>query len=273
LTGGKLLDTSSIQGQAADFFETLRRTGFAIAINLIQALVIIFIGVIVARLARRWLSKLLDRSRIKDDLLLKSFFLRSLYLAIILMASLTALSKIGWDVTTFIAGLGITGIILGFAFKDTLSNFAAGTLLLIYRPFRAGDVIEVEDSRGVVLDLTIVNMEMIREDGVRVIMPNSKVWGAKILNFTLTERRRFEITIRLRHEDLDKAAAAIKTALAADDRILKSPPPTVDVTSIHHNTVILAVRAWSTPQAYAGTSSEAYLIVQRILKDQAVAIL
>jgi small conductance mechanosensitive channel len=267
------LDASSIQGQAADVFETLKRTGLEITLNLAQALIILFVGVIVARLAKRWLSKLLDRSRIKDDLLLKSFFIRSLYLTIILMASLTALSKIGWDVTTFVAGLGITGIILGFAFKDTLSNFAAGLLLLVYRPFRAGDVIEVEESRGVVLDLTIVNMEMIREDGVRVIMPNSKVWGAKILNFTLTERRRFEITIRLRQEDLDKAAAAIKAALAEDDRILKSPPPTVDVTSIQHNSVILAIRAWSTPQAYPATSSEAYIKVQTVLRDNGVVIL
>ena len=150
------MDTTSIQGQAVDLYETLKRTGLELTLNVIQALIILLVGVIVARFARKWLSSLLDRSRIKDDRLLKSFFIRSLYLTIIMLASLTALSKIGWDVTTFVAGLGITGIILGFAFKDTLSNFAAGLLLLVYRPFSAGHVIEVEDSRGTVLDLTIV---------------------------------------------------------------------------------------------------------------------
>jgi small conductance mechanosensitive channel len=267
------LDTISIQGQAVDVYESLKRTGLELTLNVIQALVIILAGILLARLAKKWLTSLLDRSRIKDDRLLKSFFLRSLYLTIIILASLTALSKIGWDVTTFVAGLGITGIILGFAFKDTLSNFAAGLLLLIYRPFRAGDVIEVEDARGVVLDLTIVNMEMIGEDGVRVTMPNSKVWGAKIMNFTLTERRRFEITIKLRQEDIDRAAETIKAALAEDNRILKSPPPTVEITSIQHNAVTLAVRAWSSPEAFAATSSEGYLKVQKVLRENGILIL
>ncbi|HJQ69338.1 MAG TPA: mechanosensitive ion channel family protein [Blastocatellia bacterium] len=267
------MDTSSIQGQAVDLYETLKRTGLELALNLAQALIIIFAGVILARLARRWLTSLLDRSRIKDDRLLKSFFIRSLYLTIIILASLTALSKIGWDVTTFVAGLGITGIILGFAFKDTLSNFAAGLLLLIYRPFSAGDVIQVEDSRGTVLDLTIVNMEMIGEDGVRVIMPNSKVWGAKILNFTLTERRRFEITVKLRQEDVEKAVDALKAALADDGRILITPPPSVDITAIQHNAVTVAIRAWSKPELYAATSSEAYIRVQQTLREKEIPIL
>ncbi len=267
------MNTSIIEGQAADFIETLRRTGLELAINLGQALIILFVGLIVARLARRWLSSLLDRSRIKNDPLLKSFFLRSLYLTIILAACLTALSKIGWDVATFVAGLGITGIILGFAFKDMLSNFAAGLLLLIYRPFRAGDTIEVENSRGVVLDLTIVNMQMIREDGVRVIMPNSKVWGATVINFSLTERRRFELTIKLRQDDYEKAEAVIRSALAMDDRILKTPPPSVEVTSIQYNTVTLAVRAWSKPEDYGDTSKEAYIKVKKALRENGILIL
>lgn len=267
------MNIGTIEGQATDFIENLKRTGLEFTINLAQALIIFFVGLIVARLARRWLSSLLDRSRIKNDPLLKSFFLRSLYLTIILLASLTALSKIGWDVTTSIAGLGITGIILGFAFKDTLSNFAAGLLLLVYRPFRAGDVIEVEDSRGVVLDLTIVNTQMVRDDGVRVIMPNSKVWGAKIINFSLTERRRFEITIKLKQDDFDKAEAIIKTALAKDDRILETPPPSVEVTSIQYNTATLAIRAWSRPEDYGEASKDAYIKVKKALRENSISIL
>ena len=267
------MNTSAIEGQAVDFIENLKRTGLELSLNLAQALIILFVGLVVARLARRWLSSLLDRSRIKNDPLLRSFFLRALYLTIILAACLTALSKIGWDVATFVAGLGITGIILGFAFKDMLSNFAAGLLLLIYRPFRAGDVIEVDDSRGVVLDLTIVNMQMIREDGVRVIMPNSKVWGATVINFTLTERRRFEITIKLRQEDFDKADTVVKTALATDERILKSPPPSVEVTSIQYNTVTLAIRAWTKPEDYGDASKDAYVKVKKALRENGTPIL
>src|SRR5215210_5255723 len=149
--------------------------------NVLLALVILVVALAFSRVARKWLTALLNRSRVRDDLLLKSFFIRTLTLSVYLLAVLAALDTIGLQVRTFIAGLGITGLILGFGLRDTLSNFASGLLLLIYRPFRAGELIEVEGSQGVVDELTIVNMQMTTTDGVRVIMPHSKVWGSKII--------------------------------------------------------------------------------------------
>src|SRR5262245_25685925 len=138
----------------------------------IGALVILAVGLLAAKLVRRSLSSVLERSRVRDDALLKSFFLRTITLFIVIISALGALKRVGFDATSMLAGLGITGLILGFGLRDTLSNFAAGLLLLIYRPFRAGELIEVEGSQGVVEELTIVNMQMTGTDGVRVIMPN-----------------------------------------------------------------------------------------------------
>src|SRR5207244_10502300 len=105
---------------------------------------------------------------------------RTVSLSILIAATLLALEALELHMGSLVAGLGITGLILGFGLRDTLSNFASGLLLLIYRPFRAGELIEVEGALGVVEELTIVNMQMTTTDGVRVFMPNSKVWGAQI---------------------------------------------------------------------------------------------
>ena len=153
---------------------------------------IVLLAVVLSRVLKRWLDAAMQRTRIKDDLLLRSFFLRMLSIVTIIIGALVALRVLGLDVTSFVAGLGVTGIILGFGFKDVLSNLAAGMLLLIYRPFRAGHMIEVEGAQGTVEELTIVNMQMTTTDGVRVIMPNSKVWGAKIVNYSLSQQRRIE---------------------------------------------------------------------------------
>jgi small conductance mechanosensitive channel len=227
------------------------------------ALIIILIGVFASKLSRRWLGAILNRSRVRDDLLLKSFFLRSISLSIVIAASLVALEKVNVPVTSLIAGLGVTGIILGFALRDTLSNFAAGLLLLVYRPFRAGELIEVEGAQGVVEELTIVNMQMTTTDGVRVIMPNSKVWGSKIVNYSLSRQRRVELTLKVRDEDLEAAITTISAALSDDSRVLKAPPPSVKVASLADNAATLTVWAWADPADFPGVAADEYL---RLLK-------
>jgi small conductance mechanosensitive channel len=229
------------------------------ALQWLTALIILLVGVFASRLSRRWLRSILDRSRVREDLLLKHFFLRSISLAIVILATLIALGHVGLDVTSLIAGLGITGLILGFGLRDTLSNFAAGLLLLIYRPFRAGELIEVEGAHGVVEELTIVNMQMTSTDGVRVIMPNSKVWGSKIVNYSLSHRRRLELTLKVRDDDVEIAISTINATLADDLRILKTPAPSVRVISVADNAATLSIWAWTTPQDFESVTADEYV--------------
>jgi small conductance mechanosensitive channel len=250
----------------------LRTQGVDTALNILSAAVILLLGFLVAKLCSKWLNSVLDRSRIKDDALTRKFFLRVLSASIIVMAGLTAMNKLGWDVQSFVAGLGITGIIVGFAFKDTLSNFAAGLLLLVYRPFRAGEMIEVEGVQGIVDELTIVNMQMTTTDGVRVIMPNSKVWGARITNFSRSRRRRLELKLKVHQYDSSTAIGAIKDALDADSRVLKDPPPQVRVTGLENDCAWLSVWLWVDPQDHAVVSAEQYLVVQAALQRAEIAV-
>jgi small conductance mechanosensitive channel len=241
--------------------------------RLLAALLIVLIGIFIARLSRRWLTAILDRSRISDDALLRSFFQRSVSLTIAILTVLAALANLHVEVTSLIAGLGITGLILGFGLRDTLSNFAAGLLLLIYRPFQAGHIIEVEGAQGEVKELTIVNMQMTTTDGVRVIMPNSRVWGSKIVNYSLSTERRLELTLRVREDDVELAIAAIRAAIADDARILKSPEPLVRVISVAENSATLSVWLWTMPDQFQSVSSDAYLRVLNQLRKAELQIL
>jgi len=231
------------------------------------AVIILIIGVLASKLSTRWLRPILNRSRVRDDLLLKSFFLRSVSVSIFIAALLISLEQVSVPVTSLIAGLGITGIILGFALRDTLSNFAAGLLLLIYRPFRAGELIEVEGTQGVVEELTIVNMQMTTSDGVRVIMPNSKVWGSKITNYSMSIRRRSELTLKVREEDVQVAIDAITAALEDDTRILKTPAPLIRVTSISDSGAVLSIWAWTKPEDFQSVNADEHLRLLQRLKE------
>jgi small conductance mechanosensitive channel len=239
------------------------------AVQWFAALLVLLIGLLASKLSKRWLAALLNRSRVRDDLLLKTFFLRSVSLSIVIIATLVSLDYIGLPVTSLIAGLGITGLILGFGLRDTLSNFAAGLLLLIYRPFRAGELIEVEGAHGVVEEMTIVNTQMTTTDGVRVIMPNSKVWGSKIVNYSLSKHRRMELTLKVREDDVETAINAIRDALADDSRILGTPPPQVRVTAIEDNAATLIIFAWTSPQDFNGATADEYLrLLTRLRKAE-----
>ncbi|SRR6266478_5482179 len=238
----------------------------------VLALVILLIGVLASKLGKRWLRAVLNRSRVRDDALLKNFFLRTVSLSILIAATLLALQTAELPIVSVVAGLGITGLILGFALRDTISNFASGLLLLIYRPFRAGELIEVEGSLGVVEELTIVNMQMISTDGVRVIMPNAKVWGSKIVNHSLSQRRRLELTLKVIEDDAERAITAILAALADDPRVLSTPTPQVRVLSLTDNTATLSIWAWTSPQDLQSVTADEYLRLLACLREAELQI-
>jgi small conductance mechanosensitive channel len=268
---------SDWQGMPLDLtmpqYEAVKQFIFSHAIQWIGALIILTLGLLASKLSRRWLKPVLNRSRVQDDLLLKSFFLRLVSVSIIIAAVIVALEQVNVPVTSLIAGLGITGIILGFALRDTLSNFAAGLLLLIYRPFRAGELIEVEGAHGTVEELTIVNMQITSVDGVRVIMPNSKVWGSKIVNYSLSKQRRLELNLKVRDIDLKHAIATINSAIANDTRILRCPAPAVKVASVTGDSATLIIWAWTNPQDFQSVSADAYLRLLTRLTEAEIQVL
>jgi small conductance mechanosensitive channel len=226
--------------------------------KVIAAFAIVLAGIVIARITRRWVAKALPKSRFRLDSLLESFLMRLSYTGIVAVSIILAL-RMFMNIETFLTGLGVTGFILGFGLRDTLSNLASGFLLLIYRPFRAGETIEVEGSIGVVNELTIVNMEMTTTDGVRVTMPNSRVWGAKITNYSLSKQRRIELTLKLWKQDLEPAIGVIRSALDRDERILKAPEPTIRISSILDQIGTVTIWAWVLPPDYISALNDEYI--------------
>lgn len=256
-----------------ELINDLKLRAITFAPSLLYAALILFAGLVVNRVARRWLSALISRSRFSGDLLLKNFFLRTASFVILALTILTALAQLNFDVQTFVAGLGVTGLIVGFALKDTLSNFASGVLLLVYRPFRAGELIEVDGARGTVDELTIVNMQMTTTDGVCVIMPNSKVWGSKITNFSQSRQRRLSLSLKVRLEEAERAVAIIRESLEGDGRILGDPPLEVRIEGISNNAATLSINPWTDPKNFKDTGADVYLKLKRALKEAGVRIL
>jgi small conductance mechanosensitive channel len=235
--------------------------------RLIGAALIVLVGVIVARLSRRWLGAVLKRTRVRDDQMLQGFFLRSLSFVILFVTAMMAVSQLGVSVTSFAAGLGVTTLIVGFGLKDILSNLASGLLLLIYRPFRTGHLIEVEGANGIVEELTIVNTQMTTADGVRVIMPNSKVWGAKITNYSMSQQRRIEFTIKVKSSGVEKAISVLSAALSADKRVLEIPAPTVRVTGAEGDLAALTIWLWTSLANFEQVSEDEYLKLLVAVRD------
>jgi small conductance mechanosensitive channel len=154
--------------------------------KIIAAVAILVAGTIGVKLADRILEKSFDRAKI--DITIERFIRRGVKYAIYAFAIVTALSAMGLNVQPIIAGIGIAGFIVGFAVKDTLSNFAAGMLLIFYRPFSVGDEISAAKVKGTVTEVNIIATIIETSDGDVVTIPNSKVWGAPISNHSAKQK-------------------------------------------------------------------------------------
>lgn len=159
----------------------------AFGLRLLSALAVIVAGLLLARAAGAAARAAMLRSPLRSRLLLVNFLTRVVGTTVLVLAGVVALGELGLDIGPLIAGIGVTGFVVAFAFKDSLSNLAAGLLLLFYQPFDVGELVEVGGIKGVVLDMTVVATEMRMEDGRLAIMPNSRIWNAPIINYSRGE--------------------------------------------------------------------------------------
>jgi small conductance mechanosensitive channel len=170
---------------------------------------------------------------------------------VFLVGVLVALSQVGVSVTPMIAGLGVVGFIVGFALQDTLSNFAAGAMILAYRPFDTGDFISAADVEGEVRMMNLVNTTIVTIDNRVLIIPNSKIWGGVIMNFTGQRLRRTDVIYSVSYsEDLDHVQRVLEELIASDERFLTEPPPIVRVKQFSESSIDFLVRAYAKTGEY-----------------------
>ena len=213
-------------------------------INFLGAVLIALIGWWAARLSERLTQRALAASQIDPTV---AGFLSSLArYAVLIVALLVVLQVIGIQATSLVAVLGAASLAIGLALQGTLTNMAAGIMLLLFRPFRVGDSIEVAGKSGTVRNLNLFVTELAGGDNVQVLIPNAQVWGAPLTNLSAYPLRRVSVTFVVPLDrDVEAIAADLRNYLNGDKRILQSPVPTVAGSNLTDKGAELTVQAWS----------------------------
>ncbi|HKK26865.1 MAG TPA: mechanosensitive ion channel family protein [Gemmatimonadota bacterium] len=218
-------------------------------LQVIGAVVLLVVGWTVARWVRRLARRGLERSR--TDPVLVGFLSGLAHYGVLVFVGLAVLSLFGIQTTSFVAVLGAAGFAVGLAFQGTLGNFASGVMLLIFRPFTVGDVVETGGASGTVRELGLFTTRLDTPDNVRVLVPNSAIFGSVIKNFTGNDTRRVDLEVGIDYgDDVATAIAACEELLAGEDRVLAEPEPVVAVSALGDSAVVLMVRPWCRTEDY-----------------------
>jgi small conductance mechanosensitive channel len=220
-------------------------------LKVVGAIAVLIIGTMVAKVIRNAVRRGLERSELDDTLV--PFITKMVYYLLLAFVVLAVLNLFGIQTTSFIAVLGAAGLAVGLALQGTLSNFSAGVMLLVFRPFQVGDFIDAGGTAGSVIEIGIFSTTLHSPDNVRIIVPNSAVYGQTIKNFSANDTRRNDMVVGVSYDDdLNKAAEVINRVLAADSRVLKDPEPTVAVSEMADSSVNFVVRPWCKKEDYWG---------------------
>ena len=214
------------------------------ALNVVYAIVILIVALGVAGWARRRVLAMADRHARLDKTLF-SFLGSMVKYAILVLAGIFILNRFGIQTTSLVALIGAAGLAIGLALQGTLSNLAAGVMLIIFRPFRGGDFVEVAGTSGTVKEITLFFTELASLDNVQIIIPNGDVWSSKIVNYSTNPTRRVDLTIGVAYDsDLKEVDRVLHAILAEDGRIHAEPAPFIKVKALGDSSVDFAVRAW-----------------------------
>ena len=212
-------------------------------LKIVAAVVILVVGRFVAKVIAGLVGKAMVKAKV--DKTLANFVENLCYVGLLVFIIIAAMAKLGIQTASFIVVVGAAGLAIGLALQGSLANFASGVLMLIFKPIKAGDFVEVGGAKGTVQEVQIFTTILNSPDNVRIIVPNAQVTGSNIMNYTVNGTRRVDLVVGVSYEDdLKKASEVIKTVLSGDDRILKEPAPTVAVSELADSSVNFVVRPW-----------------------------
>lgn len=214
-------------------------------------MLILFIFTLLAKIVKRVTSRVLTSSRLRGSMLLKNLLVSFAGKAIFLVGILIALAQLGIKIGPVLAGLGIVGFIVGFALQETLSNFAAGVMILIYRPFDVGDAVETGGVSGKVKQMNLVSTTITTFDNQRVIVPNRKIWGDVIRNINAEKIRRVDMMFSIGYDDdPDLADRILHEIVDHHELALDDPPPVIRLHTLGESSVDFVVRPWVKSEDY-----------------------
>lgn len=225
---------------ALDFLKT---NGPAYGLKVVMAIVILLVGRVVAGSLRGALGKVMKVRHVDPSLI---GFVGSLaYFTIIAFTVVAVIGQFGVQTASFVALLGAAGFAVGMALQGTLGNFASGVMILLFRPFKAGDFIEAAGVMGSVQEIQIFSTTLSTPDNVKIVVPNGSLFGGIIKNYNGYETRRLDMVMGIGYgSDIDRAMAIIKDLLGKDERVLADPAPVVAVAELANSSVNIVIRPW-----------------------------
>ncbi|NNF07207.1 MAG: mechanosensitive ion channel [Candidatus Eisenbacteria bacterium] len=250
------IDLQQIIGQIASIITKY-------GMQVIGGVLILIAGKVLSGIVGKLVTRYLERAKVDPSL--TNFFANLSRIAVLVFAIVAAMAKFGIQTTSFIAVIGAAGLAIGLALQGSLSNFAAGVLILLFKPFRMGDVIEAAGSTGKVKEIGIFTTILATADNQKIIIPNSVVTGSKIVNKNAYDTRRVDLMASIGYgDDIGKAKEVLVNILAANDNILPEPEPVVEVLEMADSSVNFVVRPWVNTKDYWPT----YFALTRAIKEQ-----
>ncbi len=235
-------DVSENSGEITELASMALEMGVNYAPQLVLAIATLIIGLwLINRFVR-----VIDKQATAKDPTLGRFItgLVSILLKVVLLISVA--SMVGIETTSFIAVLGAAGLAVGFALQGSLSNFAGGVLILVFKPFKVGHIIEAQGFLGVVTEIQILYTTIDTFDKRQVVIPNASLSNASLVNWSIHENRRIDLEVGISYDsDIQKAREVVRETLAKEDRVLKDPEPMIVVGDLADSSVNLKIRIWT----------------------------
>lgn len=226
--------------------ELLEDSGAQWSFKLIIAFIIFYLFLVLSRIARKITRKSLESSDLNISSLMKSMIISSVARSILILGIFVALSQLGISLAPVLAGLGVAGFIIGFALQDTLGNFASGLMILIYRPYDVGDMVDVAGGVfGKVKGMSLVSTTILTVDNQTLVVPNTKIWGDVIKNITAQKLRRVDLVFGIGYSDnIEHAEKVLWEIINNHPLVLQEPEPTIKLHTLNDSSVDFVVRPW-----------------------------
>ncbi len=234
-----------------------------IGTNVLLAITILIIGFWLVKMSVKGLKKILRKSHTDESLV--TFLSSLLTMVLKVLIVVTSITQLGVEMTSFVTILGAAGLAVGLAFSGTLSNFAGGVMILIFKPFKVGDFVLTQGEQGVVKEIQIFNTYLNTSDNKVIILPNGPVANGNITNFTKAERRRVDLIFGISYgDDIRVAKDLISKFIEEDERILKTPVPFIGVEALTNTSVDISIKVWTETVDYWDVY---YHLNERVYKD------
>jgi len=265
------LNIPGMNSTVGAMWEQAQTVGVSFAIKLAIAIVIFYVGRTVARIVAKSTRKLMQSQEV--DKILESFIGNLVYWALMAFVIIAAITQLGIETTSLIAIMGAAGLAVGLALQGSLSNFAAGVLIVMFRPYRVGDFVEAAGVSGVVVQVQILTTVLKTGDNKQIVVPNSQIMGSIITNYSANDTRRVDMVVGVSYsDDLDKVRDTIRELVAAEDRILEDPECTIAVSELADSSVNFVVRPWVKTADYWGVKFDLTEAIKKRFDIEGISI-